>query len=135
MSYRSSLVLVLTRGCLGRALALGCASSEAADQPSATMVAIAGATTPYRSQDRHGKVATVQLPSQATTDLKGADAQGNVPAMVPAIDLTRNQVKVQTPAGQTVVLALAPAALTDLQSDDPCTFTVPAPPRQEGPGP
>jgi len=118
MSYRSSLALVLTIGCRGRALALGCASSEAADQPSATMVAITGATTTYRSQDRHGKVVTVQIPSQSTTDLKGADAQGNVPTTVPAIDLTRNQVKVQTPAEQTVVVALAPAALTDLQHAD-----------------
>ena len=44
MSYRFSLALVLTIGCLGRALALGCSRSEAADQRSATMVAIAGAT-------------------------------------------------------------------------------------------
>ena len=60
----------------------------------------------------------MQIPSQSTTDLKGADAHGNVPATVPAIDLTRNQVKVQTPAEQTVVVALAPAALTDLQHAD-----------------
>jgi hypothetical protein len=129
MSYRSSLALVLTIGCLGMALALGCARSEAADQPSATMVAIAGATTTYHSQDRHGKAVTVQVPFPSTTDLKGADAQGNVHATVTAIDMTGNQVKVQTPAGQTVVLALAPAALTDLQIDDPFTFTVPAPAR------
>jgi hypothetical protein len=127
MLYRSSLALVLTIGCLG--MVLGGARSEAADQPSATMVAIAGATTTYRSQDRHGKVVTVPIPSQLTTDLKGADAQGNVHATVPAIDLTRKQVKVQTPAGETVVLALAPAALADLQIDASCTFTVPAPPQ------
>jgi hypothetical protein len=119
---------MLTIGCLGRVLALGYVRSEAADQPSATMVAIAGATTTYHSQDRHGKVVTVQIPSPLTTDLKGADAQGNVHATVPAIALMSNQVKVQTPARQTGVLALAPAALTDLQVDDPCTFTVPAPP-------
>jgi hypothetical protein len=41
MSCRSSLALVLTLGCLG--------------------VAIEGATTTYRSQDRHGKVVTVQV--------------------------------------------------------------------------
>jgi hypothetical protein len=117
-------------GCLGMALALGCARIEAADQPSVTMVAIAGATTMYRTQDRHGKVVTVQVPSQSTPDLKGADAQENVHATVTTIDRTRKQVKVQTPAGQTVVLALAPAALRGMQIDDPCTFTVPAPPRQ-----
>ena len=112
------------------ALALGCARSEAADQPSATIVAIEGTTTTYRSQDQHGQVVTVQVPSQSAADIRGADAQGNVQATVTAIDTTKNQVKVQTPAGQTIVLALAPAALNGLQIGDPFTFTVPAPPRQ-----
>ena len=128
MSYRSSLALVLTIGCLG--LALGSASSKATDQPSATLVAIKGATTTYRSIDQHGKVVTVQVPSQSTADIRGADAQGNVHATVTAIDMTTNQVKVQTPAGQTIVLALAPAALKGLQSGDSFTFTVPVPPRR-----
>jgi hypothetical protein len=75
------------------ALALGCASSEAADQPGATIVAIEGATT-YRSIDQHGKVVTVQVPSQSVAEIRGADAQGNIQATVTAIDMTKNQEKV-----------------------------------------
>jgi hypothetical protein len=124
-----SLSLVLMVGCLGVALALDGASSEAADQAGATIVALEGATTTSRSIDQHGKVVTVQVPSQSTADIRGTDAQGNIQATVTAIDLTKNQVKVQTPAGQTVVLALAPAVLKGLQIGDAFTFTVPAPPR------
>jgi hypothetical protein len=128
MSYRSSLSLVLTIGCLG--VALGWSAASLLAQPSATIVAIEGATTTYHSIDRDGKVVTVQVPSQSAADIRGADAQGNVQATVTAIDMTTHQVKVQTPAGQTIVLALAPAALQGLQIGDPFTFTVPAPPRQ-----
>jgi hypothetical protein len=49
---------------------------------------------------------------------------------VTAIDTTKNQVKVQTPVGQTIVLAMAPTILQSLQIGAPFTFTVPAPPRQ-----
>jgi hypothetical protein len=111
------------------ALVIVGASSTAADQPSATLVAIEGATTTYHSRDRHGKVVTVQVPSQSVADIRGADAQGQVHATVTAIDTTTHQVKVQTPAGQRIVLAIPPAALRSIQIGDPFTFTVPAPPR------
>jgi len=111
------------------ALVIVGASSMAADQPSATIVAIEGASTTYRSIDRHGKVVTVQVPSQSAADIRGADAQGQVHATVTAIDTTTNQVKVQTPAGQTIVLAMLPASLRSIQIGDPFTFTVSAPPR------
>jgi hypothetical protein len=130
MSHYSSLSLVLTIGVLGVALALGWSVASLLAQPSVTIVAIEGASTTYRSQDRHGKVVTVQVPSQSTADIRGADAQGNVQATVTAIDTTKNQVRVQTPAGQTIVLAMPPAALQGLQIGAPFTFTVPAPPRQ-----
>jgi len=52
-----------------------------------------------------------------------------VQATVTAIDTTTNQVKVRTPAGQTIVLAMPPAALRSMQIGDAFTFTVPAPPR------
>jgi len=129
MAHYSSLSLVMTVRCLWVALVLVGASSTAADQPSATLVAIEGATTTYHSRDRHGKVVTVQVPSQSATDIRGADAQGQVYATVTAIDMTTNQVKVQTPAGQTLVLAMPSTALRSIQIGDPFTFTVPAPPR------
>ena len=129
MAHPSSLSLVLTVRCLWVALVIVGASSTAADPPSATIVAIEGATTTYHSRDRHGKVVTVQVPSQSAADIRGADAQGQVHATVTAIDTTTKQVKVQTPAGQTLVLAMPPAALRSIQIGDPFMFTVPAPPR------
>ena len=127
MAHHSSLSLVMAVIFLWVALVVVGASSMAADQPSATIVAIEGASTTYRSIDRHGKVVTVQVPSQSAADIRGADAQ--VQATVTAIDTTTNQVKVQTPAGQTIVLAMPPAALRSIQIGDPFTFTVPARPR------
>ena len=126
MAHHSSLSLVMAVIFLWVALVVVGASSMAADQPSATIVAIEGASTTYRSIDRHGKVVTVQVPSQSAADIRGADAQGQVHATVTAIDTTTNQVKVQTPAGQTIVLAMPPAALRSIQIGDPFTFTVPA---------
>ena len=129
MAHHSSLSLVMTVRFLWVALVIVGASSMAADQPSATIVAIEGASTTYRSIDRHGKVVTVQVPSQSAADIRGADAQGQVHVTVTAIDTTTNQVKVQTPAGQTIVLAMLPASLRSIQIGDPFTFTVSAPPR------
>ena len=129
MAHHSSLSLVMAVIFLWVALVVVGASSMAADQPSATIVAIEGASTTYRSIDRHGKVVTVQVPSQSAADIRGADAQGQVYATVTAIDTTTKQVKVQTPAGQTLVLAMPPAALRSIQIGDPFMFTVPAPPR------
>ena len=63
MAHHSSLSLVMTVRFLWVALVIVGASSMAADQPSATIVAIEGASTTYRSIDRHGKVVTVQVPS------------------------------------------------------------------------
>ena len=67
----------------------------------------------------------------AVAPLASAAATPDGPALdvVIAIDTTTNQVKVQTPAGQRIVLAMPPAALRSIQIGDPFTFTVPAPPR------
>lgn len=129
MAHHAFFPLVLTLRFLGMALLIGGALSTAADQPNATIVAIEGATTTYHSIDRDGKVVTVQVPSQSAADIRGVDAQGQVQATVTAIDTTTNQMKVQTPAGQTIVLAMPAAALRRVQIGDPFTFTVPAPPR------
>jgi Na+/H+ antiporter NhaB len=127
MVHYASLPLVLPVRCLWVALVIVGISSTAAGQPSATIVAIEGATTTYHSIDQHGKVVTVQVPSQSAADIRGVDARGHVQATVTAIDTTTNQVKVQTPAGQTIVLALSPAALKSIQIGDAFTFTVPVP--------
>ena len=129
MAHHASLFLIMPVRCLCVALVIVGAVSTAAAQPSATIMAIEGATTTYHSIDRHGEVVTVQVPSHSAADIRGVDAQGHVQATVTAIDTTTNQVKVRTPAGQTIVLAMPPAALRSMQIGDAFTFTVPAPPR------
>jgi hypothetical protein len=98
-------------------------------QSNVTIVSIEGATTTYRSIDRGGKPVTVQVPSQSPADIQGKDAQGNVTATVTALDLPQHRVTVRTTAGQTIILALAPEALTGMRVGDTLTFTVPTSPR------
>ena len=104
-------------------------SREVTAQAKATIVSIEGATTTYKSIDRDGKPVTVRVPSQSSADIKGKDAQGNVTGTVTALDLTQRRVKVQTAAGQTIVLEVSPAALTGMQVGNTFTFTVPTSPR------
>jgi hypothetical protein len=129
MSHTSSRTLVGIVGCLLVATAMVCAINAAPTQPVATIVSVEGATTTYHSQDWNGQTVTVQLPSHASEDIKGRDAQGSVQATVTAVDTTTNRVKVQTPEGQTIVLDMAPASLTSIQVGDPLTFTLPKPPQ------
>jgi hypothetical protein len=110
-------------------LALIGTSSDVTAQTSATIISIEGATTTYQSIDRDGKPVTVHVPSQSSADIKGKDAQGNVTGTLVALDMTQRRVKVQTTAGQTIVLELSPAALAGMQVGDAVTFTVPASPR------
>ena len=128
-AYPSSLARCVTVGCVWIVLALVGTSSAVMAQASATIVAIEGAGTTYQSIDRGGKPVTVQVPSQSTADIKGKDAQGNVTGTVTALDMTQRRVKVQTAAGQTIVLELSPTALTGMQVGDAFTFTAPTSPR------
>ena len=129
MSHKSSRTLVGIVGCMLVATAMVCAINAAPTQPVATIVSVAGATTTYHSQDWNGQTVTVHVPSHSSTDIKGGDAQGIVHATVTAVDTTTNRVKVQTPEGQTIVLAMSPASLTNMQVGDPFTFAIPEPPR------
>ena len=129
MSHKSSATLVVTVGFLLVATAMVFAINEAPGQPVTTIVSVEGATTTYQSQDWNGQTVTVQVPSHASEDVKGRDAQGIVRATVSAVDTTTNRVKVHTPEGQTIVLDMSPASLTNMQVGDPLTFTLPKPSR------
>lgn len=129
MSHKSSITLVVTVGYLLVATAMVFAKNEAPGQPVATIVSVEGSTTTYHSQDWNGQTVMVQVPSQASEDIKGRDAQGIVRATVSAVDTTINRVKVRTLEGQTIVLDMAPASLASLQVGDPFTFTLPEPPK------
>ena len=104
-------------------------SSTVMAQASARIVSIEGAGTTYQSIDRNGKPVTVRVPSQSAADIQGKDAQGNVTGTVTALDLTQRRVKVQTSAGQTIVLEMSSAALTGMRVGDTFTFAAPTSPR------
>ena len=103
-AYQASLARCVTVGGVWIVLALVGTSSAVMAQASARIVSIEGAGTTYQSIDRDGKPVTVRVPSQSAADIQGKDAQGNVTATVTALDLTQRRAKVQTSAGQTLVL-------------------------------
>ena len=129
MSHESSIILVVTVGCLLLATALVGAVHAAPAQAVATIVSVEGTTTTYHSQDQDGQTVTVQVPSHSSADIKVSDPQGSVHATVIAVDATINRVTVRTSEGQTIVLAISPASLTSLQVGDSFTFTLPEPAR------
>ena len=127
MSHPFSLPLIVTVGCLWMATSLGCKGMRAPTEPRATIVAVEGASTTYRSRDWNGQTVSVRVPSQAAADIKGKDVEGNVRATVTAVDPTAHRVKVRTQEGQTIVLDMAPTTLAGLKVGDPLLFTVPKP--------
>jgi len=99
----------------------------AADPPSpsrAQVVAVEGASQTYHLIDRGGKMVTATVPTQSLADIRKSKSDGTVRAVVASIDLTTNQTKVVTDAGQTLVLAMAHQTLAGLQVGDAFTLTV-----------
>ena len=128
-AHQASRARVVTVSWVWIVLALISTSTTVMAQASARIVSIEGAGTTYQSIDRGGKPVTVRVPSQSAADIQGKDAQGNVTGTVIALDLPQRRAKVQTAAGQTLVLALSPAALQEMQVGDTFTFAVPMSPR------
>jgi hypothetical protein len=114
--------------CLWAALSLGGADKATppqANAPSATIVAVAGASTTYHTRDWHGKQVTVRVPSQSATDIQDKDADGTVRATVTSVDAASQRVRVRTSEGQTIVLALTPEILAGLKAGDRLLCTMP----------
>ena len=133
MKARSrSLSLVVMLGCLWTVIAVGCADRATPPQastPSATIVAVEGASTTYHTRDWNGKRVTVRVPSQSVADIKDHDADGTVRATVTSVDAASQRVRVRTAEGQMIVLAMAPEALAGLKAGDHIVFTKPGVPR------
>ena len=132
LSHDASLRLAGVVGMLWVVTALGCADRAAPPQastPSATIVAVEGASTTYHTRDWNGKRVTVRVPSQSVTDIKDHDADGTVPATVTSVDAASQHVRARTAEGQTIVLAMAPEALAGLKAGDRIVFTKPGAPR------
>jgi hypothetical protein len=102
----------------------------AADQPSkplpaAQLIAVEGASHTYHLIDYDNRVVTASVPAQSITDIRTSNPDGTVRATLVSIDLTTNQVKAQTDAGQVLVLAMAREALGSMKIGDTFTLTVP----------
>jgi len=110
---------------LGLAAPLVFAAEPPPTSPSrAQLVAVEGASQTYHLIDRGGRVVTATVPAQSFTDIKTPNPDGTVRTVVASIDLTTNQTKVVTDAGQTLVLAMAHQTLAGLQVGDAFTLTV-----------
>ena len=103
LSHHASLRLVMIGGVLWAVTTgLGCADRAASPQagaPSATIVAVEGASTTYHTRDWNGKRVTVRVPSQSVTDIKDKDADGTVRATVTSVDTASQHVRVRTSEG------------------------------------
>jgi len=102
----------------------------AADQPAkplpaAQLIAVEGASHTYHLIDYDHRVVTASVPAQSITDIRTSNPDGTVRATLVSIDLTTNQVKAQTDAGQVLVLAMAREALGSMKIGDTFTLTVP----------
>ena len=129
---QASRALVVTGACLWAAMLLGCAERAIPPltrAPTATIVAVEGAGTTYRTRDWNGKTVTVRVPSQSVADIKDRDADGTVQGTITSVHPPSHQVKVRTSEGQTVVLAMTPGSLAGLKVGDRFIFTIPEAPR------
>src|SRR5262245_3448398 len=132
ITYHMSFPVVAAVACLGAVLSLGCADRATplqASAPSATIVAVEGASTTYYTHDWNGKTVTVRVPSQSAADIRGKDAEGTVHGTITSVDPASHHVRVRTSEDQTIVLAMAPGALIGLKPGDRLIFSLPEAPR------
>ena len=117
--------LIVALGVLfGVASLIQAASNTAAPPPSAAIVSPQDTTT-YHVRDMDGRIVTVQVPSMASPNFKVSNPdEGTVRATVKAIDGEKNQVRVQTQAGQMLVLYLSPESVVSLRVGDEFTLQV-----------
>jgi hypothetical protein len=132
ITHHSPLSCMAMIALLWAVTALGCADRATPPQasaPTATIVAVEGASTTYHTRDWNGKTVTVRVPSQSAADIRGKDAEGTVRGTITSVDPTSHRVRVRTSEGQTVVLAMEPGSLAGLKPGDRFVFTLPEVPR------
>lgn len=112
------LVVNMTPGGLAvRAPAVPSASASAGPQPDAS--------TPLHGQDRPGPLVILRVRALVPDKVKLRDPiQGTVRATVLAVDAESNQIKVQTDAGQHLMLFVDPASLAHLPRGALCLLQV-----------
>jgi hypothetical protein len=108
------------------------AESPSTPLPTAQLVAVAGASHPYRVIDYDHRVITAAVPAQSLTDVQTRHPDGTVQATVATIDFATGQIQAATDAGQVLVLAIPRAELGSLTMGDTVTLVVPQPARVAG---
>jgi len=111
---------------LGLASPLVCAAAPpSTPSPAAQLVAVKGASHPYRLMDYDHRVVTAAVPAQALTDVQTLHPDGTVQATVATIDFATGRLQAATDAGQVLVLAIPRAELGSLMTGDTITLVVP----------
>jgi len=88
-------------------------------------LAVSAPASPPNAQDPHGPIVILRVRALVPDKVALSEpAQGIVRATVLTIDKEINQIKVQTPEGQRLVLFLTPASLADLRIGAPCLLQV-----------
>ena len=108
---------------LGLASPLVCAAAPpSTPSPAAQLVAVKGASHPYRLMDYDHRVVTAAVPAQALTDVQTLHPDGTVQATVATIDFATGRIQAATDAGQVLVLAIPRAELGSLMTGDTITL-------------
>src|SRR6267142_6269963 len=85
---------------LGLASPLVCAAAPpSTPSPAAQLVAVQGASHPYRLMDYDHRVVTAAVPAQALTDVQTLHPDGTVQATVATIDFATGRIQAATDAG------------------------------------
>ena len=126
MSVIRRIPLVLAWSLVVSMTPIGLAAPASAMQPSSAPSGhLHDASTHLRGQDRHGPIVRLRVRALVPEKVKLSDpTQGTVRATVLAIDAESNQIRVQTDAGQRLMLYLDPASLARLQVGAPCLLQV-----------
>lgn len=93
--------------------------------PTAQLVAVEGASHPYRVIDYDHRVIRTTVPAQSLTDVLTRNPDGTVQATVASLDSTTGRMKVTTDAGQVLVLVMPREELGNMKIGDTFTLVVP----------
>ena len=93
--------------------------------PTVQLVAVEGASYPYRVIDYDHRVIRTTVPAQSLTDVQTRNPDGTVQATVASLDSTTGRMKVTTDAGQVLVLVMPREELGNMKIGDTFTLVVP----------
>jgi hypothetical protein len=101
------------------------ASTAAARSSSAPVESLRDPSAPHGGRDQPGSIIVLRVRALVPEKVTLSDpVQGTVHATVVAIDEDINQIKVQTGAGQRLMLFLPPESLAHLHVGAPCLLQV-----------